>query len=99
MDAKLIELIRRRERLLVRAERQRDELAGIVRHWQIPITVVDQAITVTRALKEHPFLLALPLATLAAWRPRQLTVWAGRLWLMWRVGRNSPLRNWLKNAK
>ena len=99
MDAELIELIRRRERLLVRAEMQRAELAGIVRQWQTPIAVADRAIAVAQTLKKHPVLLALPLAALAAWRPRQLTAWAGRAWLMWRIWRDSPLLNWLKNAK
>ncbi|MFA7241107.1 MAG: YqjK-like family protein [Sulfuricellaceae bacterium] len=99
MDAKLIELIRRRERLLVRAESQRAELAGIVQQWHTPIVVADRALAVVRALKEHPVLLALPLAALAAWRPRQLTAWAGRAWFVWRVWRDSPLLDWLKNAK
>jgi YqjK-like protein len=99
MDAKLIELIRRRERLLARAESQRAELSRIVQRWQVPIDMADHTIAVARALKKHPVLLALPLAALAAWRPRQFTAWAGQAWLMWRVWRDSPLLNWLKNAK
>lgn len=99
MNTKLIELIRRRERLLARAEAQRGELAGIVQHWQVPLVVADRALTVAQALKNHPVLLVLPFAVLVAWRPRNLTAWAGRAWFVWRFWRNSPLLNWFKHAK
>lgn len=99
MNAKLIELIRRRERLLVQAEAQRAELAGIVQQWQVPIAVIDRAMVVVRTLKAHPVLLVAPLAALAAWRPRRLVAWAGRAWMIWRFWRTSPLVKWLKHAK
>lgn len=99
MDAKQIELIRRRERLLLRAEAQRAELAGVVRQWQVPIAVIDRTIEAVQTLKAHPVLLGIPLAALVAWRPRRLGAWAGRAWMAWRLWRSSPLVNWLKHAE
>ena len=99
MDAKLIELIRRRERLLVRAEAQRAELAGIVQQWHVPIAVIDRTMVVVQTLKAHPVLLVAPLAALAAWRPRRLAAWAGRAWMVWRFWRTSPLVKWLTHAE
>ena len=103
MDDKLVEIIRRRERLLVRTELQRAELAGIVRQWRVPIAVADRAMDVARTLKAHPVLLIPPLAVLAIWRPRRLVAWAGEAWMLWRFwrrfSRTSPLVKWLKHAE
>lgn len=99
MDAKLVDLIRRRERLLVRAEAQRAEVAGIVRQWHTPIAAIDRALAVGQTLKAHPLLLVIPLAALALWRPSRLAAWAGRGWMAWRFWRSSPLVKWLKHAK
>lgn len=99
MDAKLVDIIRRRERLLSRAETQRAELAGIVRQCRGSIAAIDRTIATAQTLKAHPVLLAAPLAVLAAWRPRRLVAWAGRAWMAWRFWRSSPLRQWLKHAK
>jgi hypothetical protein len=99
MDAKLVEIIRRRERLLVRAEAQRVELAGIVQQWRGPIAVIDRAMAVVRVFKAHPVLLVIPTAVLAIWRPRRLAALAGRAWILWRFWHSSPLVKWLKHAK
>jgi len=99
MDARLIELIRRRERLLVRAEAQRDELAGIVRHWRVPVAAIDHTIDAVRTLKAHPVFLAFPLAVLVLWQPRRVAAWSGRAWMMWRFWQSSPLVKWLKHVQ
>ncbi len=99
MDARLVELIRRRERLLVRAEVQRDELAGMVQQWRVPAAAVDRVMAALQALKAHPVLLAFPLTLLVLSRPRRVAAWAGRAWMMWRFWQASPLAKWLKHAK
>ena len=102
MNTRLIALIRRRERLLVRAEAQRDELAGIVQQWRAPLAVVDRTMALGQTLKAHPLLLLIPLAVLVVLRPSRLIAWAGRGWMIWRFWRSwrsSPLVRWLNYAK
>ena len=102
MNTRQIELIRRRERLLVRAETQREELAAIAQGWQMPLRVVDSGIEVLRTLRAHPLLWVTPLAVMVVARPRRVMQWGGKawsLWRLWRVWRASPLAKWLHDAK
>ena len=102
MNARLIELIRRRERLLVRAEMQRNEIAGAVRQWRVPIVALDRAVEFVHTLKKHPALLVLPLAALLVLKPRRLASWGGKAWMVWRLWRNwraSPLSQWMRHAR
>jgi len=99
MDARLLEIIRRRERLLMRAATQREELAEIARHLHAPAAAIDHVNSAVQTLKAHPVLLVFPLAVLALWRPRRIAAWAGRAWMVWRFWRTSPLVQWMKHAK
>lgn len=102
MNARLIELIRRRERLLVRAEIQRAEITGVVRQWRVPIAVLDRIAEAVHTLKTHPALLVLPLATLLVVKPRRLVNWGGKAWVLWRLWlkwRASDLAKWMRHAR
>lgn len=102
MNARLIELIRRRERLLVRAEIQRAEIAGAVSQWRVPIAAIDRVVEVVHTLKTHPALLVLPLATLLVIKPRRLVSWGGKAWVVWRLWLNwraSALAKWMRHAR
>jgi len=102
MNARLIELIRRRERLLVRAEIQRAEIAGAVRQWREPIAALDRVVEVVHTLKTHPALLVLPLSALLVIKPRRLVSWGGKAWMAWRLWRSwrvSVLSQWMRHAR
>lgn len=102
MNARLIELIRRRERLLVRTEMQRTEIAGAVRQWRVPIAALDRAVAFVHTIKTHPALLVLPLAALLVIKPRRLAGWGGKAWMAWRLWRSwraSPLAKWMHHAR
>ncbi len=101
MNARHIELLRRRERLLMRAEMQRNELAGLVQTWQTPIRVVDGGLEVVRTLRAHPLLWVAPVALLVALRPRRALRWSGKAWTVWRLWRRwqtSALGKWMRDA-
>jgi hypothetical protein len=102
MNARLIELIRRRERLLVRAEIQRAEIAGAVHQWRVPVAAFDRVVEFVHTLKKHPALLVLPLAALLVIKPSRLAGWGGKAWMAWRLWRNwraSPLAKWMRHAR
>lgn len=101
MNAREVELIRRRERLLMRAEMQRDELAAVVQRWQTPIRVIDGAVETVRTLRDHPLLWVIPLAVAVAAKPRRVVRWGGRAWTLWKLWQNwraSALARWLRHA-
>ncbi|MBS4095895.1 MAG: YqjK-like family protein [Sulfuricella sp.] len=101
MNARQVELIRRRERLLMRAEAQRHELGEALRAWRVPLRVIDGGVTVVRTLRTHPLLWIAPLALLIAARPRRVMRWSGKVWTLWRLWRSlraSPLAKWLLHA-
>lgn len=83
----LIELARRKERLIARTAAQRTVIASAYRRWQKPASVLDRGITVARFLKAHPLLVAIGVAVAAAVGRRNLLHWIGRGWVAWRAGR------------
>lgn len=84
---RLIELARRKERLIARAAAQRAAVAATFREWRTPITVADRALAVVRFFRSHPFLLAATVAAAAALRGRTLVGLAGRGYTAWRIWR------------
>lgn len=84
---RLIELARRKERLIVRAEAQRAAVAATVREWSTPIAVADHAFAVARFFRSYPVVLAAAVAAVAAFRGRTLIGLAGRGFTAWRIWR------------
>lgn len=84
---RLIELARRKERLIARAAAQRTAIAGTFREWRTPIAVADRALAVARFFRSHPVLLAAAVAAAVALRGRTLVGLAGRSFAAWRVWR------------
>jgi hypothetical protein len=84
----LLEIARRRERLIARAGAQRVAIAGIVRDVEAPAAIADRALAVARFLRLHPVLSAAAVAAAAAalQRPRVLLL-AGRALAVWRLWR------------
>lgn len=83
----LIEITRRRERLVARAAAQRAAIAGTLRELQPPISIVDGGLAVVRFFRAHPVLLAAVSAAVLALRPRGLLWVVGRGLTVWRVWR------------
>ncbi|HXF67268.1 MAG TPA: YqjK family protein [Burkholderiales bacterium] len=89
---RLIELARRKERLIARAAAQRAEIAAILRRWQAPLEVADRALAVARFLRAHPLLVAAAAAAVVTLGRRRLLGLAGRGLAAWRLLR--ALRGW-----
>lgn len=82
MNAKLLQLAKRREALIEQAAKQRAAISKGVQPWRSTLARADQGVAVLRYLKSHPIWLAagsgLLLAILGpgrAWR------WLGRGWI------------------
>ena len=83
----LIELARRKERLIARVAGQRTVIADAYHRWQKPASMLDRGVAVARFLKSHPLLLAIGVAVAAVVGRRNLLQWAGRGWVLWRAWR------------
>lgn len=97
----IIELTRRKERLIATAAAQRAGLASAFRELRGPIAAVDRVAAATRFLRSHPVLVAVLVAALVVYRRRGVIGLATRAvaaWRMWRVmagwahGLGLPLR-------
>lgn len=84
----LIELARRKERLIARAEQQRIAIAVTCLKWRKPLGVVDRGVAIAHFLKAHPLVLGAGLAVAAVIGRRNLLRWAGRGVLVWRAWRS-----------
>src|SRR6185295_12439823 len=82
-----IELTRRKERLIARADVQRQALGAAFCDLQRPIGVVDRAVAATRFLRAHPVLLAAIIAGLIVLRHRNVMGLAARGLAAWRAWR------------
>lgn len=83
----LIDIARRKERLIARAEAQRVALAGSIRELRGPIGVADRALEAARFLRAHPLLVGIGLAAVVAFRRRGLLSLASSGLAAWRVWR------------
>jgi hypothetical protein len=82
-----IDILLKRERLLVQCAVQRDELAALTREFQGPLQVGDRAVAAARYLREHPLVLGAVVAMLAVVQRRGLWKWASRGFMAWRAWR------------
>ena len=87
MQDQLIEIARRKERLIARAASQREAIGASFRQLQGPIGVVDRGLEIARFLRGHPLLVAAVIAAVVAFRRRGLVSVAGRALSVWRVWR------------
>ncbi len=90
----LIELARRKERLIARAENQRTEIAAAFERWRKPAGVLDRGIAVAEFLRAHPVLLAAGLAAAAALGRRNLMRWVASGMIAWRAWRS--VQGWVR---
>ena len=90
----LIEIARRRERLVARAGAQRAAIAGTFHELEEPAAIADRALGVARFMRAHPLLTAavFAVAAVALRRPRVLSL-AGRAVAVWRLWRTISERS------
>jgi hypothetical protein len=90
----MIDVARRKERLLARCEGHRLVIARAYRRWEEPARVIDRGWAVVRFLKLHPAVLGVAVAVAMVAGRRNLFTWAGRGLLAWRAWRT--FSEWLR---
>ncbi len=83
----MIEIVRKRERLLARCDAQRSELTVLVRQWEGPLKVADRAVAGINYLCTHPLILGAAVAVLAVIQRHRWWSWAQRGFVLWRAYR------------
>lgn len=86
-EDRLIEIARRKERLIARAEAQRAAIGESIRRLEGPIGIVDRGLEVARFLQAHPVLVGAAVAALVVFSRRGLPSLAGRVFSAWRLWR------------
>ena len=84
----LIEIARRKERLIARAEAQRVAVGASFRQLERPISVIDRGLEIARFFRERPLLLTAVVTALVAYRRHGLLSLAGRALTAWRLWRS-----------
>jgi glutathione S-transferase len=83
----LIEIARRKERLIARCEAQRGAIAAAFHDLRHPISIVERALAVTRFLRAHPVVVAVVVAGLIVFRRRSVLGVLTRGIAVWRAWR------------
>ncbi len=77
----------RRERLIARAELQRDELEREIDVWQPAIGVLDRALAGYAWIRAHPEILVAAGVVMLVLRPRRTLRWSMRFYSLWQTYR------------
>ncbi len=85
MNAKLIELAKRRATLVTRAATQRSELSQALASWRGPLVAVDQGWVAMRYIRNHAPLLVGVVALVGPLRSLRVVKWLRIGWLVWRM--------------
>ena len=87
MNRNLTRLAERRSQLIARAEVQRVILARDLMPWRRRLALAEQGIAAVRYVRSRPALVLGAVLLLAALRPRRVSTWLQRAWLVWQIGR------------
>lgn len=91
---RLIELARRKERLIARCDQQRTMVAGALHAWQKPLALLDRTASVINEVRSHPLFVGVGVAVLVVLARRRLLRWAGHGLIVWRAWRTAG--TWLQ---
>ena len=83
----MIEIMRRRERLLARCDAQRAELTALAQRWEGPLKIADRAVAAIKYLRDHPLVLGAAVTLLVVVQRRGLWSWVRRGFMLWRTYR------------
>jgi len=81
---RLAQIHARRERLLVKAAAQREEVALLLEPWHAPLAVADKGVAVAAYVREHPSIVVVAVAALVVLSPKRALRWARRAFAVWR---------------
>ena len=81
----MMDMVRKRERLLASCDAQRDDLAMLAQELAGPLKVADRAIAGVHYLRAHPLVLGAAVAALAVVQRRGWWKWAQRGFMAWRA--------------
>ncbi|NNM82193.1 MAG: hypothetical protein HKL98_06300 [Burkholderiales bacterium] len=84
-----VELARRREQLVARCARERQEFARDAAVLEAPLAVADRGMDFVRYLAAHPVIPAATAAAFVLLRPARAIRWMRRGWFFWRIYRNA----------
>jgi siroheme synthase len=84
-NERLIEIARRKERLIARAESQRVAIVSSFEGLRGAVTVADKGLTLVRFAQGHPLLVGAGVAAMSALRGGSLLSIAGRGLAVWRA--------------
>ena len=88
MNEKLLKLAQRREHLVLKAAKQRVQLAQAAEVWREPLTLADQGFDAIRYIKKHPILIAASSAVLVKLlRKSFIGKWLSRGMMAWQFVR------------
>jgi hypothetical protein len=82
------DIVREREQLLARCDRQREYVAALTGQFSGTLKVADTAIAGVKYLRRHPVMFSVIVAVLTAARGRGMLKWAQRGFLAWRAYRS-----------
>jgi len=87
LEDRLLELGRKRERLLAQCDAQREALSGAVDGLQTPLNAADRVLDAARFLRRHPVVLGGVIAAAVVVERRGLWRWVQRGFFVWRTYR------------
>lgn len=82
---RLIEIARRKERLIARADAQRVLIAASLDSLRGPIAIADKGLEAAHFLRAHPLLVTVAVAAVVVLRGRGILSLAGRGYAAWRA--------------
>lgn len=84
MNRRLAQIHARRERLVVKAAAQRDEVALLLAPWAGPLALADKGVAAAAYVHAHPGLVLVAVAALVVASPKRALRWARRAYVAWR---------------
>jgi YqjK-like protein len=81
---RIVQLQRRRERLVLMAAAQRDAVARDFRPLERPFALADSAVSAVQYLRAHPGFVVAGIAVVVVLRPRRAIAWVSRGIAAWR---------------
>jgi hypothetical protein len=85
MNAKLTQLVARREYLIAQTAAQRIALAQNIEPWRIPLARVDRGLAALHFIKRHPAWLVGGGVLFAVLQPSRVLTWLRRGWVGWQM--------------
>jgi len=85
MNRKFAAVVQKRQALVARAAGQRAELEVLLERWRGPLAVVDGAYRLGQALRQHPAISAVVLASLVRRQRFRMLRWGGALLTLWQI--------------